>query len=236
MLHGKVAVVTGGTGDVGRGVCRALSGAGATVVALDIDVSRAEDAASARVCDVSDPAACRDAVEQVMGQFGRIDALVNMAQHMGPMVPLVEVTDDELSLEIDSGPRATLRMMQLCYPHMKEAGGGAIINFASGAGTFGMAGLGSYAAAKEAIRGLTKVAAVEWGRDNITVNAICPVAATDPARLGLTEAAAVQAVIPMARVGDPETDIGPVVVFLAGPGRYITGRTLQVDGGAGSWR
>ena len=232
MLEGKVAIVTGGTGDVGRGVCQALSAAGATVVALDIDVSRAAGAASARVCDVSDPAACRDAVGQVIGEFGRIDTLVNMAQHMGPMVPLAEVTDDELSLEIDSGPRATLRMMQLCYPHMKEAGGGSIINFASGAGTFGMAGLGSYAAAKEAIRGLTKVAAVEWGRDNITVNAICPVAATDPARLG----EGVEAVIPMGRVGDPETDIGPVVVFLAGPGHYITGRTLQVDGGAGSWR
>ena len=232
MLDGKVAVVTGGTGDIGRGVCRALSTAGATVVALDLDVSRAEAAASARVCDVSDPAACRSAVEQVVEEFDRIDALVNMAQHMGPMVPLAEVTDEELSLEIDSGPRATLRMMQLCYPHMKARHGGSIINFASGAGTFGMAGLGSYAAAKEAIRGLTKVAAVEWGRDNITVNAICPVAATDPTRLG----EGVEAVIPMGRVGDPETDIGAVVVFLAGPGRYITGRTLQVDGGAGSWR
>jgi NAD(P)-dependent dehydrogenase (short-subunit alcohol dehydrogenase family) len=232
VLEAKVAIVTGGTGDVGRGVCRALSAAGATVIALDIDVTGAEGAASARVCDVSDPAACRHAVGQVLDEFGRIDALVNMAQHMGPMVPLAEVTDSELSLEIDSGPRATLRMMQLCYPHMKARQGGSIINFASGAGTFGMAGLGSYAAAKEAIRGLTKVAAVEWGRDNITVNAICPVAATDPARLG----EGVEAVIPMGRVGNPETDIGPVVVFLAGPGHYITGRTLQVDGGAGSWR
>lgn len=232
MLEGRVAIVTGGTGDVGRGVCKALGAAGATVIALDVDVSRTGGSVSARVCDVSDPEACRDAVAQVMGEFGRIDALVNMAQHMGPMVPLAEVTDDELSLEIDSGPRATLRMMQLCYPHMKAQRGGSIINFASGAGTFGMAGLGAYAAAKEAIRGLTKVAAVEWGRDNITINAICPVAATDPARLG----EGVEAVIPMGRVGDPETDIGPVVVFLAGPGRNITGRTLQVDGGAGSWR
>ena len=232
MLDGKVVIVTGGTGDVGSGVCRALSAAGAHVVALDIDVSRSDGAASARTCDVSDPAACRRAVGQVIEDFGRIDALVNMAQHMGPMVPLAEVTDEELSLEIDSGPRATLRMMQLCYPHMKAQRAGSIINFASGAGTFGMAGLGSYAAAKEAIRGLTKVAAVEWGRDNISVNAICPVAATDPARLGV----GVEAVIPMGRVGDPETDIGPVVVFLAGPGHYITGRTLQVDGGAGSWR
>ena len=232
MLDGKVAVVTGGTGDIGRGVCRALSAAGAAVVALDIDVSRAEAATSVRVCDVTDPAACRSAVEQVVEEFHRIDTLVNMAQHMGPMVPLAEVTDEELSLEIDSGPRATLRMMQLCYPHMKAGPCGSIINFASGAGTFGMAGLGSYAAAKEAIRGLTKVAAVEWGRDNITVNAICPVAATDPARLG----EGVEAVIPMGRVGDPETDIGAVVVFLAGPGHYITGRTIQVDGGAGSWR
>jgi NAD(P)-dependent dehydrogenase (short-subunit alcohol dehydrogenase family) len=233
ILDGKVVIVTGATGDVGLGVCRALERAGAIVVGLDIDTARAAELDHFQLCDVTQPAACRSAVEGAVDRFGGVDALVNLAQYMGPQLPLLQITDDELSLRLDSGPRATLRMMQLCHPHFLARGAGAIINFASGAGTSGMPELGSYAAAKEAIRGLTKVAAMEWGRENITANAICPVAATDVSRLG---GAAVEAIMPMGRIGDPETDIGAVVVFLAGPGaRFITGRTIQVDGGAGYW-
>jgi NAD(P)-dependent dehydrogenase (short-subunit alcohol dehydrogenase family) len=74
---------------------------------------------------------------------------------------------------------------------------------------------------------------MEWGRDNIRVNAICPVATSDPTLPWVAEAVAAS---PMGRVGDPETDIGAVVAFLAGPGAFINGRTLQVDGGSGAWR
>ena len=111
-------------------------------------------------------------------------------------------------------------MMQLCYPHLKARGGGAIINFASGVGTQGMVGAGAYAAAKEAIRGLTKVAALEWGRENIRVNVICPVASGDPNAPWVPGALAIN---PMGRIGDPEADIGAAVVYLAGPGSYVTG-------------
>ena len=96
-----------------------------------------------------------------------------------------------------------------------------------------MLGNAAYAAAKEAIRGLSKAAALEWGRDNINVNVICPVAAGDLSAPWVPDA---QRTNPMGRVGDPEADIGSAVVYLAGPGRYVTGRTLQVDGGVGTWR
>src|SRR5262245_40945121 len=213
-MYGQVAIVTGGGGNIGRGVCRALAKAGATVVALDLDPSGAGAAARATACDVTDPAACAAAVRDVVRDFGGIDTLVNAAQQFRAGIPLTELTDDDMRVSFESGPVATLRMMQLCHPHLKARGGGAIINFASGVGTQGMVGAGAYAAAKEAIRGLTKVAALEWGRENIRVNGICPVASGDPENAPWVPRAL--AMNPMGRIGDPEKDIGAAVVYLAG--------------------
>jgi len=232
-MNGQVAIITGGGGNIGRGVCRAMAKAGAAVASLDLDPAGA-DAATLRIsCDVTDPAACARAVDTVVREFGRIDTLVNAAQRFRAGIPLDELTDDDLRVSFESGPIATLRMMQLCHPHLAARGGGAIINFASGVGTQGMVGAAAYAAAKEAIRGLTKVAALEWGRENIRVNVICPVASGDPTAPWVPGAVAIN---PMGRIGDPEADIGAAVVYLAGPGSYVNGRTLHVDGGVGTWR
>ena len=233
-MNGNVAIVTGGGGNIGVGVCRALAKAGATVVALDLDASGADAAARAIDTDVTDPAACASAVDDVVREFGGVDTLVNLAQRFRRQRPVAEVTDEDMRVSFESGPIASLRMMQLCYPHMKARGGGSVVNFASGVGTGGMPGAAAYASAKEAIRGLTKVAALEWGPDNINVNVICPVASGDPANARWVPGAL--SINPMGRVGDPEADIGSAVVYLAGPGRYVTGRTLQVDGGVGCWR
>ena len=233
MMEGQVAIVTGGAGNIGRGVCWALTNAGSTVVALDIDVSRAEGIERAIECDVADPQACQAAVAEVVRDFGGVDTLVNMAQRIIIETPLLELTDEMMRVSYETGPIATLRMMKLCHPEIKKRGGGAIVNFASEAGTRGIAGMGAYGSAKEAIRGITKTACVEWGRDNIRVNAICPVAFSNPdTEWGRRSAEGT----PMGRVGDPEADIGSVVVFLAGPGQFINGRTLHVDGGKGGWR
>jgi len=233
-MRRNIAIVTGGGGNIGVGVCRALAKAGATVVALDLDASGADAAARAIDADVTDPAACASAVEDVVREFGGVDTLVNLAQQFRKARPVAEVTDEDMRVSFESGPIASLRMMQLCYPHMKARGGGSVVNFASGVGTGGMLGATAYASAKEAIRGLTKVAALEWGPDNINVNVICPVASGDPANAPWVPGAL--SINPMGRVGDPEADIGSAVVYLAGPGRYVTGRTLQVDGGVGCWR
>ena len=233
-MQGKIAIVTGGGGNIGVGVCRALAKAGATVVAVDLDASRAEAAKRAIDADLTDPAACAAAVASVVSEFGGVDALVNLAQGWPAPTPVTEVSDEQLRLTFETGPMATLRMMQLCYPHLVARGGGSVVNTASGVGTGGIHGWTAYAAAKEAIRGITKVAALEWGPDNINVNAIAPLAS------GQHEDAewASQALQgnPMGRIGDPEADVGSAVVYLAGPGRYVTGRTLQVDGGVGFWR
>ena len=231
----EVAVVTGGAGRIGRGVCRALTKAEVAVVALDMDTTRAEGAARAIRCDVTDPAQCASAVAEVVSEYGGVDTLVNLAQRILVDIDIMKLTDEDMRVSFESGPMASLRMMQLCYPHIRARGGGAIVNFASEAGTAGIPGQAAYAAAKEAIRGITKVAALEWGRDNIRVNAVCPVAwpTPEPDHPLFRE---VIANSPMGRIGDPETDIGAVVVFLAGPGRDITGRTLHVDGGHGTFR
>src|SRR4029077_2135076 len=118
---------------------------------------------------------------------------------------------------------------------MKEQGGGAIVNCASVSGTQGgTPGEGAYAAAKEAIRGLTKHAAIEWAPDNINVNVICPLATHDPQRWSAHGNVAER--VPMGRLGHPETDVGSLVVYLAGPGRFMNGRPLFVDGGSGTYR
>jgi NAD(P)-dependent dehydrogenase (short-subunit alcohol dehydrogenase family) len=232
-MEGQVALVTGGAGTVGRGVCRALTAAGARTVVLDRDIARAEAATLVMACDVTDAQACAAAVDRVAAELGPVTTLVNLAQHVVVDTPALVVTADDMARSLASGPIATLRMMQLCHPHMKAAGGGAIVNAGSNSGTFGSVGRAAYAAAKEAIRGITKVAAAEWGVDGIRVNAVCPFTPEDP------DAGWVQAKLaatPMRRAGDPEADVGSLVVYLATAGTFITGRTLFVDGGFGSWR
>jgi NAD(P)-dependent dehydrogenase (short-subunit alcohol dehydrogenase family) len=123
---------------------------------------------------------------------------------------------------------------------MRDAGWGRIVNFASASGITGMADYGAYNAAKEAIRALTRTAAREWGRDGIVVNAIAPGAAS---KRGLEAAERNDAAYreflrdhPMGRQGDPESDIGPVALFLCSDAcRFVTGQTFMVDGGAFLW-
>jgi NAD(P)-dependent dehydrogenase (short-subunit alcohol dehydrogenase family) len=232
-MSGEITIITGGGGNIGTGLCRAFANAGAIPIAVDLDPSRADAAARQITCDITDPEACAAAVGAVAREFGGIDTLVNAAQGFRIGVLMVDLTDEDMRFSFESGPIATRRMMQLCYPHFKSRGGGAIINFASGAGTHGGPGTGAYAAAKEAIRGITKVAAVEWGGDNVRVNAVCPLAETNPRARWIANSLPRVA---LGRIGDPERDIGALLLYLASPNCYITGRTLMVDGGYGTWR
>ena len=129
----------------------------------------------------------------------------------------------------------TLRFMRACHPYLRD--GGCVVNLgSSSAMRWDAVGYGAYTAAKEAIRALTRSAAVEWGPDGIRVNCILPLAMS-PAMDGWIaaaphEAEALVRTVPLGRVGDCEVDIGRAVVFLCGPdARYITGHTLPLDGG-----
>jgi NAD(P)-dependent dehydrogenase (short-subunit alcohol dehydrogenase family) len=241
-LDGKIAIVTGAGRGIGRGIARALAKAGAGVAILELDpatgsatadeITASGGHAFALAGSVRERADCEAIVAAASDRFGGVDVLVNNAQQV-PMGPLDTCTDDDMYTAWESGALAAFRLMQLCHPLMRERGGGAIVNLGSGAGTEGVAGLGAYAVAKEGIRALTKIATLEWGGDNIRVNTVCPWAENEY-WIGLSDAqrAARLRHNPLKRIGDPEADIGAVVVFLAGDaGSYVTGQTVHVDGG-----
>ena len=177
------------------------------------------------------------AFEEVKEKYGRLDALINNAQASKSGLMLVEHTKEDFDLAINSGLYATFFFMKYAHPLLKESKG-SVINFASGAGLFGKVAQSSYAAAKEGIRGMSRVAATEWGADGIRVNVICPLVMTP--KLEAWREAYPEAYektirdIPMGRMADPEGDIGELCVFLSSDkASYITGETFTVQGGSG---
>ena len=179
----------------------------------------------------------QNVIDQAMAEFGRIDVLINNAQASASGVPLGSHTTEQFDLALYSGLYSAFYYMKAAYPHLKETKG-AVINFASAAGMFGNKGQASYAAAKEGIRGLSRVAANEWGPDGINVNVICPLVWTT--QLEQFEQAYPEAfkanvhTPPMGRFGNAETDIGRICVQLASPDfKFMSGETLTVEGGMG---
>jgi len=244
-LDGKISVVTGAGQGTGRGIALALAKEGSSIVVagrtLRKCVRTAEEIKDigGRALPVAFVAGRREQADALVAatikEFGTVDILVNSAQDTHPSVSFEDTTDEDLALALDSGLWGTFHVMQACFPYLKERGG-KIINLASAAGIEGMEGFAAYAAAKEGIRALTRVAAREWAKYGVTVNVICPFA-NAPAQQAWAKAhpdemARNVAKIPMGRLGDCESDIGRAAVFLASSDSdYITGNTLMVDGG-----
>ena len=189
------------------------------------------------VADGADEEAIKKVVAVTIETFGKINTLVNNAQVSKSGVPLVEHSKEDFDLAIYSGLYAAFFYMRECHPYLKQTQG-AVINFASGAGLFGKLGQSSYAAAKEGIRGLSRVAAAEWGPDGIRVNVICPLAMTESLKEWKEHypelyEKTIQG-IPLGHFADPKEDIGRVAVFLASEdAQYITGETITLQGGSG---
>ena len=236
-LEGKVAIITGASRGIGRATAKLFAAEGAKVAVL----SRTEDGNAAVVaaieadggtalgvvCDVADARRITAAVAAVVDAFGGVDILVNNAfDPSAVMSSVVNLSVEQLQRNFDTGPIASLRMMQACYPYLKASAAGRVINFGSPAAMTGMSPYAPYNMAKEATRALTRTAAREWGPDGITVNTVQPVAETwgDVDVPPPTNA--------LGRYGSPEEDIAPVLLFLASEdARYLTGYTLTPDGG-----
>lgn len=260
-LTNKTVLITGGgravlsdgrAGSIGYGIAIAYAKEGANIVITGRNLKKLEDAKEelerlygVKVlpvqADISagadNEAIAKDVVEKAVAAFGGIDVLINNAQASASGVSLADHSVEQFDLAIYSGLYAAFFYMKACYPYLAKSHG-SVVNFASGAGLFGNYGQCAYAAAKEGIRGLTRVAATEWSKDGINVNIICPLAWT--AQLEQFKNAYPEAfdknvhTPPMGYFGDPETDIGRVCVQLAHPDfKFMTGETLTLEGGLG---
>ena len=261
-LKDKVAIITGGgkaaplqdgsAGSIGYGIAIAYAKEGANLVLTGRNMQKLLDAKEeierlygvrvlAVQADINEnedgEAVALSVVEAAVKEFGRIDVLINNAQASASGVTLANHTTEQFNLAMYSGLYSTFYYMKACYPYLKETKG-AVINFASGAGLFGNFGQCAYAAAKEGIRGLSRVAATEWGPDGINVNVVCPLAWTSQLEMwSKYNPEAFKANVkmpPMGHFGNSELEIGRVCVQLASPDfKYMSGETLTLEGGMG---
>lgn len=260
-LSGKTAIITGAgravlsdgrCGSIGYGIATAYAKEGANLVITGRNKQKLEDAKTeleekygVKVlpiqadinADSDNEATAKMVVDKAVEAFGGIQVLINNAQASASGVTLEAHTKEQFDLAMYSGVYAVFYYMKACHPYL-AASHGSVINFASGAGLFGNYGQCAYAATKEGIRGLSRVAANEWGKDGINVNIVCPLAWT--AQLEKFEQAYPDAfkanvkMPPMGHYADAEKEIGRVCVQLANPDfKYMSGETLTLEGGMG---
>lgn len=249
-MTGKTVIITGGGkgGGIGYGISTAFAKEGANLVITGRNTQKLDNAKEelerlysikvlALQADGGEEEQVKNVIDKTIAKFGKIDVLINNAQNSASGVMLADHTKEDFDKAIFSGLYAVFFYMKHAFPYLKETKG-SVINFASGAGLFGKPGQSSYAAAKEGIRGLSRVAATEWGPFGINVNIICPLVMTDQLKQWKEAYPDVyeQTIkgIPLGRFGNAETDIGGTCLFLASDAAsYISGETITMQGGSG---
>lgn len=245
-LAGRVAMVTGAAGDLGKAICRRFADQGATVVAVDrrrqehgdVEIWRSSSLPhlilSANLCDEDDVA---QAVQTCLGRVGRIDILVNNAGVEGMVVPLVDYPLAIFEQVLAVNVTGTFLGLKHVLPHMVAKGQGSVINIASVAGSIGSPGMIAYTASKHAVVGLTRAAAAEAAKSGVRINCVSPgpiesrmMHSVDGSREeGAAQNAA--AANPLGRYGRPE-EVAGIVAFLASDeSSYCNGGIFPIDGG-----
>jgi 3alpha(or 20beta)-hydroxysteroid dehydrogenase len=239
-LDGKVALVSGAARGQGEAEAREFVAEGATVVLGDVlDELGAKvaadlgDAALYVHLDVTQPGDWKAAVETAMSTFGRLDILVNNAGILKLGMIESQPLDDYMAV-INVNQVGCWLGMQAAVPALRAGGGGVIINTSSTSGLVGTIGLSAYTASKFAVRGMTKVAAMELGHDNIRVNSVHP-GGIDTQMVKIPEfdnidSDAVYGAQPIPRIGQPE-EVARLMVFLASDATFSTGSEFVIDGG-----
>jgi len=240
-LEGKVAIVTGGARGMGAAAVRRLNDEGSIVIAADIldDEGKAlADELGERVSfvhhDVTSEPGWISLVEDTERQFGKLDVLVNNAGIL-KFNAIADTPIEELRLVLEVNLIGCFIGMKTAIPAMKRAGGGSIVNISSTEGLAGTVFCGAYTASKFAVRGITKVAAIEYGGDKIRVNSVHPGGIDTPMTRAVMDEAGrkyvAKHVSGLKRMGEAD-EVAKVVVFLAGDGSsYCTGAEFVVDGG-----
>ena len=245
-FSGRTAIITGAGGGLGKAYAKAILQEGGNVVIAEFDDVKGEatekefkdNGWSVKFvhCDVSKEEDVINTVETTIKTFGKIDILINNAQCTNDVHASVESTNiDVVRLCWETGFFGAFLFEKYCLPYMREAQYGRIINIASATGAFGQEGFAAYGSNKEAIRGLTRITAVEYGEYGITCNSLCPSALTAPAAKWASENPeqyeAICKPLLLKRLGDPEKDIAPVVAFRASEeSKFVTGQTIGADG------
>ena len=245
LLHGKVALVTGGASGIGRATAARFVAEGASVVVADRNADGAElaakelgDNAAAAGMDVTDPAGIAAAVELAESTFGKLDVLSCNAGFTGYPTPTVDADPDEFDKIFAVNVKGVWLCARGAIPALRRAGGGAITITGSVMGERARPGFGAYASSKAAVNHLARVLALELAADGIRVNALAPVACDTPMLplfLGRGDPeqarAAFGAGIPLGRLAEPGDIADASVFFASDAARFLTGVVLPVDGG-----
>jgi meso-butanediol dehydrogenase / (S,S)-butanediol dehydrogenase / diacetyl reductase len=247
-FSGKVAIVTGGAGGVGRALVRRLTREGAAVMVADLSADGCRDivdeieptggAIGFVAGDVRDRAYCERVVAETVQRFGGVDILFNNAGII-PRGTILETSDDMWHAALDVNLTAMFLLCRAAIPCMKERGGGAIVNTSSVWGVYPGPGHIAYCTSKGAVASFTKSLGRDHAPDGIRVNAVCPHEINTPMlrsgfeRRGLDPQKAVEDLnktVPLGHIAEPE-EIADVMVFLASDeARYIAGETVEVTG------